>query len=63
MKKILQVFTHPVTYTNLMIVGVLIMIEFMHTRAHYKMELDVHGHCKQYEMNKFDSDVRIDEEY
>jgi len=63
MKKILQVFTHPVTYTNLMIIGVLIMIEFMHTKAHYKMEIDVHGHCKQYEMNKPDEGDTYEEEY
>ena len=52
MKKVLEVLTHPVTYTNLLIVGSLTMIEFFHTQAHYKMEVDVHGHCKQYEMNR-----------
>jgi len=52
MKKILEVITHPVTYTNLMIIGVLIMIELFHTHAHYKMKIDVHGHCQQYEMNR-----------
>ena len=52
MKKVLEVITHPVTYSNLLIIGTLIMIEFFHTHAHYKMEIDVHGYCKQYEMNK-----------
>ena len=62
MKKILQVITHPVTYCNLLIIGVLIMIETFHTHAHYKMEMDVHGYCKQYEMNK-PSEIDEYEEY
>ena len=59
MKKILEVITHPVTYSNLLIVGSLLMVEFFHTRAHYKMEVDVHGYCYQYNMknpNAFDED-------
>ncbi len=48
MKKILEVITHPVTYSNLLIIGTLVMIEFIHTRAHYKMETDVHGYRLQY---------------
>ena len=48
MKKLLQVITHPVTYSNLLIIGTLILIEFFHTKAHYKMEVDVHGYCLQY---------------
>ena len=52
MKKVLEVITHPVTYSNLLIIGTLILIEFFHTHAHYKMEIDVHGYCTQYEMNK-----------
>ena len=59
MKKILEVITHPVTYSNLLIVGSLFMVEFFHTHAHYKMEVDVHGYCHQYNMknpNAFDED-------
>jgi len=52
MKKIIQVITHPVTYTNLLIVGTLLMIELFHTQAHYRMNIDVHGYCKQYETNQ-----------
>ena len=50
MKKILEVITHPVTYSNLLIVGALILIELSHTHAHHKMEVDVHGYCHQYNM-------------
>ena len=59
MKKILEVITHPVTYSNLLIVGSLLMVEFFHTRAHYKMDVDVHGYCHQYNMknpNAFDEE-------
>ena len=59
MKKILEVITHPVTYTNLLIIGSLIMIQYFHTRAHYKMDVDVHGYCHQYNMknpNAFDEE-------
>ena len=64
MKKILEVITHPVTYTNLLIVGSLIMIEFFHTQAHYRMRIDVHGYCKQYEMNKeIETDEYSDEDW
>ena len=52
MKKVLEVITHPVTYANLLIIGTFILIEFFHTQAHHKMEVDVHGYCKQYEMNR-----------
>ena len=55
MKKILKVITHPVTYSNLLIIGSFIMIEFFHTHAHYKMEKDVHGYCYQYHMNNPDA--------
>jgi len=63
MKKILEVLTHPVTYTNLMIIGVFIMIEFFHTQAHYKMEIDVHGYCKQHEFNDSKEFEEYEEEY
>tara|TARA_B100001057_G_scaffold260339_1_gene260514 strand:+ start:3237 stop:3431 length:195 start_codon:yes stop_codon:yes gene_type:complete len=51
MEKILKVIAHPVTYTNLIIVGTLILIEFFHTKAHYTMEVDVHGVCLQHQKN------------
>tara|TARA_Y100001973_G_scaffold101036_1_gene163307 strand:+ start:867 stop:1055 length:189 start_codon:yes stop_codon:yes gene_type:complete len=59
MKKIIEVITHPVTYSNLLIIGSFIMIEFFHTQAHYKMEKDVHGYCHQYNIknpNAFDKE-------
>ena len=30
-----------------LLLGVLIIIEGVHTEAHRKMEVDVHGYCKQ----------------
>lgn len=38
---------HPVTIFNLLICGTLGMIQVVHTRAHYMMEIDVHAYCLQ----------------
>jgi hypothetical protein len=35
---------HPVTYLNLTFVGMLFVIQFVHTKAHLTLEADVHGH-------------------
>ena len=48
MNKIMQVLGHPVTLFNLMLIGFLGLIEVIHTRAHYTMEMDVHGHVYQF---------------
>ena len=45
MKKIIDVITHPLTVCNLILVGSLVLIQIVHTHAHYKMEIDIHGHC------------------
>ena len=49
--KIKQILCHPATHFNLLVVGFLFMIQFMHTHAHYTMSLDadsyVHAFCKQ----------------
>ena len=37
---------HPFTVFNLLICGSLALIQVVHTRAHYKMEIDVHAYCK-----------------
>ena len=63
MKKILEVITHPVTYSNLLIVGALILIELSHTHAHHKMEVDVHGYCHQYNMKNPNAFVEDDEDW
>tara|TARA_B100001057_G_scaffold428975_1_gene454801 strand:- start:492 stop:683 length:192 start_codon:yes stop_codon:yes gene_type:complete len=58
MKKVLEILTHPLTTCNLIIVGSLGLIQIVHTRAHHRMEIDVHAYCKQYEMNK---SVQVDD--
>ena len=40
----LKALFHPVTMVNLTIVGSLGVIQFVHTRAHFTLEQDVHGH-------------------
>jgi len=47
MKKIINAITHPLTVCNSILVGSLILIQVVHTHAHYNMEIDVHAHCKQ----------------
>tara|TARA_B100000073_G_scaffold144051_1_gene118575 strand:- start:2567 stop:2752 length:186 start_codon:yes stop_codon:yes gene_type:complete len=48
MKKIADAFFHPVTVLNLLFVGSLGVIEFVHTKAHHTLEADVHGHVHQF---------------
>ena len=45
MKKIINAITHPLTVCNLILVGSLVLIQIVHTRAHYMMKIDVHGYC------------------
>ena len=45
MKKILL---SPVTYFNLMLVGILIFIGVLHEHTHRAMEVDVHGYVRQF---------------
>ena len=45
MKKILL---SPVTHFNLVLVGFLILIQFVHTHAHKTMEVDVHSYVSNY---------------
>ena len=44
MKKITSVIFHPVTIINLLFIGTLGLIQFIHTKAHLSLETDVHGH-------------------
>jgi hypothetical protein len=39
-----KVLLHPVTGFNLCIVGMLLVIQMVHTKAHLTLETDVHGH-------------------
>jgi len=44
MKKYLRAFLNPITQINVMILGFLILVQVIHTRAHHTLETDVHGH-------------------
>ena len=39
---------HPLTLFNLLLIGTLGFIEFLHVQAHRTYELDVHGHARQF---------------
>ena len=43
-KKILSILVHPVTGFNLCIVGMLLLIQVVHTKSHLDLETDIHGH-------------------
>ena len=47
-----QIVSSPVTQFNFLIVGMLFFIQLVHTHAHYQLELDVHGRCKQLERER-----------
>jgi|TARA_R100000455_G_scaffold25726_1_gene14329 hypothetical protein len=48
MKKYLEVFKHPLTQINVMVLGFLILVQMIHTRAHHSYEVDVHGYVHQF---------------
>jgi len=42
-----QIIMHPLWMIPVFIVGILAFIEGVHTMAHLRMNLDVHGYCMQ----------------
>ncbi len=48
MKKYWRALLHPITQINLLIVGFLLLIEIIHTKAHHTYEVDVHGYVHQF---------------
>ena len=42
-----EVMMHPLWIMPVMMVGMFAFIEGVHTMAHLKMNLDVHGYCMQ----------------
>tara|TARA_B100001248_G_C27205987_1_gene373498 strand:- start:243 stop:428 length:186 start_codon:yes stop_codon:yes gene_type:complete len=47
-KKYWEALLHPLTQINLLIVGFLLLIEIVHTKAHHSYEVDVHGYVHQF---------------
>jgi F0F1-type ATP synthase assembly protein I len=43
-KKIFEALCHPVSMINFTLIGMLLLIQIVHTRAHHSLETDVHGH-------------------
>ena len=52
-----------VTNVDSLGIGTFILIEFFHTQAHYKMEVDVHGYCHQYNIKNPDAFVEDEEDW
>ena len=42
-----EVVTHPLWMMPVFVGGMLLMIEVLHTMAHLRMNMDVHGYCMQ----------------
>jgi len=42
-----EVVGHPLWMLPVMLLSILVMIEGIHTTAHWYMEMDVHGYCTQ----------------
>tara|TARA_B100001057_G_C22812200_1_gene935904 strand:- start:1750 stop:1935 length:186 start_codon:yes stop_codon:yes gene_type:complete len=47
-KKYWEALLHPLTQINLLIVGFLLLVEIVHTKAHHSYEVDVHGYVHQF---------------
>jgi hypothetical protein len=43
-----KILSHPVTHFNLVVVGLLILIQGMHMHAHYTMEVDVESYVRNF---------------
>jgi hypothetical protein len=43
-KKIFEALCHPVSMVNFTLIGMLLLIQIVHTKAHLNLERDVHGH-------------------
>ncbi len=54
-----EVVGHPLWMLPMMLLGMLVMIEGLHTMAHLHQEIDVHGTCRQ---NKEYIEMREQEE-
>ena len=42
-----EIVTHPLWMLPMFVGCMLLMIESLHTLAHLRMEMDVHGYCHQ----------------
>jgi len=47
-----EVFGHPLWMMPMMLIGLLLMIELLHTNYHMDAEKDAHGFCMQKEFVK-----------
>jgi len=63
MTKLLKALLHPVTQFNLMLVGFLVLIQLVHTHAHYTMEVDADSYVRQWCKKNQDKCESFVEEY
>ena len=46
--KLIQILSSPITQSNFIIIGLLIMIQSLHIHAHNSIEADIDGYVKEY---------------
>ena len=51
-KEFCEVFGHPLWMMPMMMIGLFLMIEVMHTHYHMQADKDAHGFCGQQEFVK-----------
>ena len=47
-EKLTQIFSSPITHFNLILVGMLFLIQTIHTHAHYTMDKDVNSYVRNF---------------
>jgi len=56
----LKILKSPITQFNLLLLGAFIVVQVIHTHAHYQMDMDVDSYCTKFVrknkefLNKFD---------
>ena len=47
-QKALQIISSPVTHFNVLLVGIVLLIQGLHTHAHYTMDKDVNSYVRNF---------------
>ena len=59
----LKIITSPITYFNVLTIGVFIFIGVLHEYTHHQVEVDVHGYVRQFCSKNLDTCETFINEY
>ena len=62
-QKVLQIISSPVTHFNVLLVGLVLLIQGLHTHAHYTMDTDVNSYVHNFCRKNRDECKRIVSDY